>query len=63
MPPSPSSKPCISKCGAYYKSDHNVTVLKLKYVLNKYKNDENMIKISSSSGISMTNYHNDSHLS
>ena len=62
MLPPPSNKPCISNCGAYYKSDHNVALLKLKYVLNKCKNDENIIKISSSSGISKTVYHNDSHL-
>ena len=44
----PFSKHPTSKCDAYYKSDHNLTVTDLKCIWNKYANNETIVLTSSS---------------
>ena len=54
-------KPCISKCGAYYKTDHNLTVTKSICIRIKYTNNE-AIKTNSSCGINKAAYNNSRYL-
>ena len=58
----PYNKYRSPKCDAYYKSDHNKTVAKLKCIWSKYIDYEKKIKITSSFGIFKTIYHDGSYL-
>ena len=60
----PRKKQSKSDFGIYrisFNKDHNLTVLKLKCIWNKYANYEKM-KVTSSFGILKTKYHNGSYL-